>query len=370
MTDLIPDLIARIQREMESYDPETLGDDPMVFDSWNLLHDAKAALESLSAPPASDDYEAGYAEGFHHGLSTPRGSAEDDRNAVLPASGNEPQSSDGPDYHADHAFWAARQPASDDEREGLADAIHDYRVGSDAAWTTHVDDEGIVHSEDHGFADAILAAGFRRLSPSASDNEREAPNLLRYAVQFHHPEFGKGWFFSPDAVESLVTDVRSPSTEPVARQGTHNHGAEDGQGLSCNELRLADGSLLGSCMLPVSLSPLTREALDELQDLIDDTAKPSKFPYIGLSNPREVAEAITARFSVPEPAEVEWVFSLVWDGEPSMSGAPHKKSVGTVFGSEEEAKDAARKTRIDTNSGFRIEKQLRGPWVSVEKGAE
>jgi hypothetical protein len=56
-------------------------------------------------------------------------------------------------------------PASDNEREALADAIHDYRVGSDAAWTTHVDDEGIVHSEDHGFADAILAAGFRRLSP-------------------------------------------------------------------------------------------------------------------------------------------------------------------------------------------------------------
>lgn len=28
---------------------------------------------------ASDDYEAGYAEGFHHGLSTPRGSARDDR---------------------------------------------------------------------------------------------------------------------------------------------------------------------------------------------------------------------------------------------------------------------------------------------------
>lgn len=38
------ELIERIQREMDSYDPETLGDDPAVFDSWNLLHDARAAL--------------------------------------------------------------------------------------------------------------------------------------------------------------------------------------------------------------------------------------------------------------------------------------------------------------------------------------
>ena len=92
-------------------------------------------------------------------------SSREEIDAVGAAGDREPQPSDGPDYHAEHAFWAARQPTSDDEREGLADAIHDYRVGSDAAWTTHVDDEGIVHSEDHGFADAILAAGFRRLSP-------------------------------------------------------------------------------------------------------------------------------------------------------------------------------------------------------------
>jgi hypothetical protein len=49
-----------------------------------IQHEIDAAMKSNAVvvrTPAerSDDYEAGYTEGFHDGLSTPRGSAEDDR---------------------------------------------------------------------------------------------------------------------------------------------------------------------------------------------------------------------------------------------------------------------------------------------------
>ncbi len=29
----------------------------------------------------------------------------------------------------------------------------------------------------------------------------------------------------------------------------HNHGAEEGEGLACNEFRLPDGSIMGACLL-------------------------------------------------------------------------------------------------------------------------
>ena len=74
MSDSIPDLIERVK---------TL--DGVL--NWDEIHTIIAALESLSAPPASDP---------------------------------EPQPSDGPDYHAEHASWAARKPVSDDEREAPA----------------------------------------------------------------------------------------------------------------------------------------------------------------------------------------------------------------------------------------------------------
>ena len=44
-------------------------------------------------------------------------SSREEIDAVGAASDPEPQPSDGPDYHAEHALWAARQPASDNERE-------------------------------------------------------------------------------------------------------------------------------------------------------------------------------------------------------------------------------------------------------------
>jgi hypothetical protein len=41
-----------------------------------------------------------------------------------------------------------------------------------------------------------------------NNEEAEAPNLLKYAVGLDHPTFGQGFFFTQDAVDSLISDVR------------------------------------------------------------------------------------------------------------------------------------------------------------------
>ncbi len=52
------ELIARLSVAMEAFDVDTLGDDPVVFDDWRLLHDARAALEAQSAPPPQSVQDA------------------------------------------------------------------------------------------------------------------------------------------------------------------------------------------------------------------------------------------------------------------------------------------------------------------------
>lgn len=51
-------LIARLREAMEGYDSDTLGDDPHEFDSWQLLYDAKAALETHMAERAVVEAQA------------------------------------------------------------------------------------------------------------------------------------------------------------------------------------------------------------------------------------------------------------------------------------------------------------------------
>lgn len=69
-----------------------------LTDAWNIedlnppslievFRDRFVARFGYGSPQGepSDDYEAGYAEGFHHGLSSPRGSAESDREQGEPS---------------------------------------------------------------------------------------------------------------------------------------------------------------------------------------------------------------------------------------------------------------------------------------------
>ena len=64
---------------------------------------------------------------------------------------------------------------------------------------------------------------------------------------------------------------------------------------------------LESLSVPVGANE--QEQTDILQDLIDDTAKPSAYPQygIGVSNPREIAEAVLAAgFRLPVPGGYEY----------------------------------------------------------------
>ena len=102
-------------------------------------------------------------------------------------------------------------------------------------------------------------------------------------------------------------------TSPVALAAWGRYQALPLSSLTSQEYNEQDAFTAGYDAASRSLSAPSgddREALDELQDLIDDTAKPSKYPQVGLSNPREVAEAILSRFSLPEPAEVEWEYGI------------------------------------------------------------
>lgn len=48
-----------------------------------------------------------------------------------------------------------------------------------------------------------------------------------------------------------LDQIRARLTHPAGkRRPVHNHGTEDGPGLSCHESRLPDGSLVGRCLLP------------------------------------------------------------------------------------------------------------------------
>ena len=58
------------------------------------------------------------------------------------------------------------------------------------------------------------------------------------------------------------------------------------------------------------------------------------------------------------------VYVLAWDGEISMSGLPHRASAGE-FTSLGNARDAAKRTRIDRKPGFRIERRYVTEWEVV-----
>ena len=58
------------------------------------------------------------------------------------------------------------------------------------------------------------------------------------------------------------------------------------------------------------------------------------------------------------------VYVLAWDGEISMLGLPHRASAGE-FTSLGNARDAAKRTRIDRKPGFRIERRYVTEWEVV-----
>lgn len=62
----------------------------------------------------------------------------------------------------------------------------------------------------------------------------------------------QGAALAVDIVLTTLNTALAAAPAPTAPKthNVHNHGPEDGPGLSCSEMRLADGTLLGTCMLP------------------------------------------------------------------------------------------------------------------------
>lgn len=146
------------------------------------------------------------------------------------------------------------QPTEANEREALAKILAEASYGDGHSWDAikSFGNDGPFYAR----ADAILAAGFR-LAPSpvqgADDRLAQAEiDLAKYAVEHDHPEYGGGWFFSPDGIEDLIaTYQQSPQAALNEVRAEHieyswddrktlldvyyNAGGKVGEGLSLRE---------------------------------------------------------------------------------------------------------------------------------------
>lgn len=175
---------------------ETLGDG----ETWHRM--AHPALLSLMEAAIEadreqrDDYEAGYAEGFHHGRSTPRigcnicGSALADGEPHL---------------------------CSTDEREALIG----LKLGS---YTKRMPDgyPSLIMRTNEEAADVVLAAGFHR----AEVPEPSADGPAFIAMMPPSPETSKRWYSMYCRVCGIEEMMADTADDPrlVARRDEHNHG--------------------------------------------------------------------------------------------------------------------------------------------------
>lgn len=89
------------------------------------------------------------------------------------------------------------------------------------------------------------------------------------------------WTTSLGGVRYRITERgQSDQAETEPFWHVHTHGAEDGPGLACNEIRLVNGRLLGTCQLPTESmlahrtpGPLRVAAVEHQVDSYNDTVE-------------------------------------------------------------------------------------------------
>lgn len=60
---------------------------------------------------------------------------------------------------------------------------------------------------------------------------------------------------------------------------------------------------------------------------------------------------------------LRWEYVIAWDGEPSMSGKPHRMSIGATFPTLAQAQHAcATVPSMRDKPNVRIERRQVGPW--------
>lgn len=167
---------------------------------------------------------------------------------------------------------------------------------------------------------------------------------------------------SPTLVSRLADALESLSAPPATddeREALHDlidgflDNMPDGR---CQGGYLSEQLLIAGWRPPAA--PLTVEAVAEAIDIRYDDYRP-RFNAEGTCVGSNIADAVVARFSLPEPAETEWEYGLADDGatEPYSDistdrdwvlDGVHPMDEGTVL----------------------LRRRAPGPWVPVEKGAE
>lgn len=77
-------------------------------------------------------------------------------------------------------------------------------------------------------------------------------------------------------------------------------------------------------------------------------------------------EALADAVALVETLGLHEIFTVAWDGEPSMSGAPHAQRIGSEFRSQEQAQTAMdRVPGFRTREGVRVQRRLATAWTDV-----
>lgn len=88
-------------------------------------------------------------------------------------------------------------------------------------------------------------------------------------------------------------------------------------------------------------------------------------------NPAATADALADAVALVDTLGLHEIFTVAWDGEPSMSGVPHAKRIGSEFLSQEQAERALTQVPgLRDRDGIRVQRRLTTTWRDVATNQE
>lgn len=146
------------------------------------------------------------------------------------------------------------------------------------------------------FADRLLAAGFTH-QPKPHVVETVEAAMIDDARRLWLGSVEDGTHF--EAILSRMADAATAVLTPATQ--VHNHGTEEGDGLGCREIRLTDGRLIGSCLLPTQST-----ATDTVASAWDQGYWQGINGHTGPGNPYRDPNVAPSTASGPTRSEVNW----------------------------------------------------------------
>lgn len=87
--------------------------------------------------------------------------------------------------------------------------------------------------------------------------------------------------------------------------------------------------------------------------------------------PADTADALADAVALVDTLGLHEIFTVAWDGEPSMSGTPHPKRIGSEFLSQEQAERALTQVPgLRDRDGIRVQRRLTTTWCDVTTNQE